>query len=285
MVDANTQDRFSGYVEFRDGWTPSPRINQVLFDFDGTLSLIRQGWPEVMLPMFIEMLPPSPGESATDRRRLLHEDMMRLNGKQTIYQMRQFAERVKERGGQPAEPLWYKREYLRRLDQHISERVEAIESGRAEPDDFLVYGARAMLEELDARGWELSLASGTDQSAVQREAALLRIDRYFRGGIYGALDDPEQFSKQMVIDQILRDRQIQPDQLLAFGDGYVEIQNTKERGGLAVAVASDEARNGSGRVDSWKRDRLLGVGADAVIPDYRDASRLLECLLGNAQPV
>jgi hypothetical protein len=68
--------------------------------------------------------------------------------------------------------------------------------------------------------------------------------------------------------------------LLSFGDGYVEIQNTKEAGGLAVAVASDEAHNGSGRVDEWKRQRLLGVGADVVIADYRDTGALLGSILG-----
>ncbi len=67
--------------------------------------------------------------------------------------------------------------------------------------------------------------------------------------------------------------------MLAFGDGYVEIQNTKEAGGLAVAVASDEADNGGGRFDEWKRQRLLGVGADVVIPDFRDGEALLECIL------
>ena len=28
----------------------------VLFDFDGTLSLIREGWPEIMVPMMVEIL-------------------------------------------------------------------------------------------------------------------------------------------------------------------------------------------------------------------------------------
>ena len=75
-------------------------------------------------------------------------------------------------------------------------------------------------------------------------------------------------------------RLIPPEtQLLAIGDGYVEIQNTKEAGGLAVAVASDEAHNGSGRIDAWKRQRLLGVGADFVIPDFRDAVALLHWIL------
>ena len=84
----------------------------------------------------------------------------------------------------------------------------------------------------------------------------------------------------MVIDRILREHGITGRQLLSFGDGYVEIENTKQVGGLAVAVASDEAHNGSGRVDEWKRRRLLGVGADAVIPDFRDAISFVDYLLG-----
>ena len=86
----------------------------------------------------------------------------------------------------------------------------------------------------------------------------------------------------MVIERILRENQINGEQLLAFGDGYVEIQNTKEAGGLAIAVASDEAHNGSGRMDEWKRQRLLGVRADVVIPDFRDADALLDIIFGSS---
>ena len=80
--------------------------------------------------------------------------------------------------------------------------------------------------------------------------------------------------------RIIRENGIRGEQLLSFGDGYVEIENTREAGGLAVAVASDEANNGSGRMDEWKRERLSGVGADVVIPDFRDAAPLLELILG-----
>jgi hypothetical protein len=59
----------------------------------------------------------------------------------------------------------------------------------------------------------------------------------------------------------------------------VEIQNTEEVHGKAVAVASHEAHNGSGRFDEWKRQRLLGVGADVVIPDFRDGEGLLGHIL------
>ena len=87
----------------------------------------------------------------------------------------------------------------------------------------------------------------------------------------------------MIIDQIVAELGGSGEALIAFGDGYVEIENTKQAGGLAVAVASDEANNGSGVVDKWKRERLLDVGADVVIPDYRDIDVLLPVLLGETQ--
>ena len=272
---------FSGLVEFAAGFKPRPGITHVLLDFDGTLSLVRQGWPEVMVPMLVEMLPSLPGESEEARRALLYDDIMRLNGKQTIYQMIQLAERIRERGGEPKDPLWYKKEYLRRLDERIEGRRQGLRTGTIKPDDLLVFGSRNFLESLRRRGLTLYLASGTDEPFVKAEADLLRVTEYFGPRIYGALDEYKNFSKKMIIERILRENSIQGAQLLAFGDGYVEIQNTKEVGGLAVAVASDEEHNGSGRMDEWKRNRLLGVGADVVIPDYRDADALLKHILGS----
>lgn len=271
---------FWGKIEFSTSFVPHRTISHVLFDFDGTLSLIRQGWPEVMLPMFEEMVPRQTGENATELRQLLLDDIMRLNGKQTIYQMMQLAERVKERGGQPRDPLWYKHEYLRRLDERIRSRLDGLRDGSLGREDGLVYGARELLELLAARQLPMYLASGTDELFVKREAALLDLAKYFGPRIYGALDNYRNFSKQMVIERILRENQIEGNQLLSFGDGYVEIENTKTVGGLAVAVASDEANNGSGNLDEWKRQRLLQVGADVVIPDFRDAKRWLPILLG-----
>jgi phosphoglycolate phosphatase len=269
---------FQGLVEFTPGFRPRPQISHVLFDFDGTLSLIREGWPQVMVPMFVEMLPALPGESAEARGQLCFEDIMRLNGKQTIYQMIQLAERIKERGGLPQAPVWYKHEYLRRLEERIRGRTDGLRKGDSKPDDFLVFGARTLLEVLKQRGLTLYLASGTDEQFVKTEAALLDLTRYFGRHIYGALDDYKQFSKKMVIERILRENEIAGEQLLSFGDGYVEIQNTREVGGLTVAVASDEANNGGGRFDEWKRQRLLGVGADVVVPDFRDAVPLLAAI-------
>ncbi len=272
---------FTGLVEFAPQFKPRPGIRHVLFDFDGTLSIIREGWPQVMVPMFTEVLPPLPGETEAQRSQLAFEDIMRLNGKQTIYQMIQLADRVRERGGTPGEPLDYKHEYLRRLGLRIADRTEGLKSGRARTDDLLVFGARRLLDLLVQRGLTLYLASGTDEVFVRQEADLLEVSRYFGSRIYGAQDDYKNFSKKMVIERILRENSIPGEALLAIGDGYVEIQNTKEVGGLAIAVASDEANNGSGKFDAWKRTRLMGVGADVVVPDYRDAEAVLARIFGD----
>jgi phosphoglycolate phosphatase len=280
LIESRRQPGFTGYVEFTKSFTPRPKISHVVFDFDGTLSLIREGWPEIMLAMFVEMLPGRADDDPAAVSRMLFDDMMKLNGKQTIYQMMQFAERVKERGGTPQEPLWYKHEYLRRLEGKIQDRIESLRSRRVAPVKYLLHGSTELLTLLAKRGANLYLASGTDEIFVKREAELLGVTRFFGERIYGAKDDYKSFSKKMVIERILRENSIRGENLLAFGDGYVEIQNTKEVGGLAVAVASDEANNGSGKIDEWKRNRLLAVGADIVIPDYRDAAPLLNRIFG-----
>ena len=266
---------YQGYVEFAPHFKKRESIQHVLFDFDGTLSLVREGWPEVMIPMFCEMCPSLPAESRESKESLLRDDIMSLNGKQTIYQMIQLAERIKERGGQPKEPLWYKHEYLRRLDERISARKQDLKNNPDSAAQHLVHGALELLDMLNSMGLPIYLASGTDEQFVKEEAQLLGIDHFFKGHIYGALDDYKSFSKKMIIDRIIKENDIDGSSLLSFGDGYVEIENTRSVGGLAIAVATDEAHNGSGQVDQWKRERLLGVGAEVVIPDFRDARTLI----------
>ena len=78
------------------------------------------------------------------------------------------------------------------------------------------------------------LASGTDSKYVRHEAELLGVAGYFGEHIYGALDDYQKFSKQMIIDRILRENGLHGEELLGFGDGFVEIEEVKRsrrRGG------------------------------------------------------
>jgi phosphoglycolate phosphatase len=254
---------------------PGVPIRHVVFDFDGTLSLVREGWPEVMVPMMVEILLATGTPETPDALyRHCHDFVMRLNGKQTIYQMIQLAEEVRTRGGTPAEPRVYKEEYHSRLMTRINNRRESLRSGKVDPADYLVPGTYGMLASLRDRGLRMYLASGTDERYVVEEAELLGLVPYFGKQIYGAVDDFRSFSKKMVIDRILRENDVEGSSLLGFGDGYVEIENVKSAGGVAVAVASDEAGR-SGKPDAWKRNRLVGVGADLVVPDFRETDALL----------
>ena len=60
-----------------------------------------------------------------------------------------------------------------------------------------------MIESLKERGLKLYLASGTDQEYMRDEARLLDVDRYFDGGVYGALDDYKSFSKKILIQRLI----------------------------------------------------------------------------------
>ena len=155
--------------------------------------------------------------------------------------------------------------------------ASAFRSGALAAAEMVVPYSFELLDELVGRGAAIYLASGTDHPYVQEEARLLGMDRYFGQHIYGAIDDYKNFSKAMVIERILAEHRVEGGQLLGFGDGYVEIHNIKAVGGTAVAVASDEVGR-SGRADAWKRDRLIGAGADVVIPDYRDYQALVRLL-------
>ena len=256
---------------------PRGQFRFVVFDFDGTLSLIREGWPQVMIPMMVEILRET-GTPENDSALTAHvEDfVMRFNGRQTIYQMMHLADEVKKRGGQPLEPLAYKHEYYVRLMRRIQGRLDALVSGQATPDDWTVPGSEAFLSRLQERGLTLYLASGTDVAFVKREVELLGLAKFFGEHIYGALDDYQSFSKKMIIERIIKENNLRGDELLGFGDGFVEIEEIKRVGGVAIAVASDEVKREG--IHAWKRDRLVNAGADVVIGDYRCSDELLRML-------
>ena len=103
----------------------------VLFDFDGTLSLIRTGWIDIMVPQMVGILAAQEsGESEDTLRGIVEEFVARLTGKETIYQMMELAEQVRLRGGQPEDPKVYKKMYLDALNETIKDRLEDLRSGK-----------------------------------------------------------------------------------------------------------------------------------------------------------
>lgn len=249
----------------------------VLFDFDGTISLIREGWQQVMVPLLVETLSRTPeAEPVTEIQQLVERYIAKSTGLQTVYQMIWLADEVSVRGGQALAPLEYKAVYNEMLLARIDQRIEDLKAGRAQPEDWMVPGARQVLEGLRQRGCTLFCASGTDHEYLTVEAELLGVAGYFNGGLHGATDDYRNFSKKILIDRIIEDHRLAGSDFLTFGDGYVEIEDTKGAEGVAVGVASDEASRSG--VNVAKRARLIEAGADVIIPDFREQQSLLEWL-------
>jgi len=245
-------------------------FKSVLLDFDGTISLIRQGWQDVMIPYFIDVLKKTP--KAEDERSItlcVRDFVDFLTGKQTIYQCICLNEEVQRRGGNHMDPLEYKREFHNRLMEKIQQRLSGLREGKIDPRDMLVPGSLEFLKIIRERGITLYLASGTDEDYVLDEAELLGITGFFNGGIYGAKDQYKLFSKSMVVRKIIETHGLKGHELVGFGDGYVEIENVKDVGGFAVGLATNEEKRTG--IDEWKRDRLIKAGADIIIPDFREA--------------
>jgi len=256
---------------------PLSKIRFAIFDFDGTISLIREGWQQVMIPMMVDILMETPEHESIERlQKVVRTYVANTTGKQTIYQMIRLVEEIKQRRGQPAPPLAYKEEYHQRLMSRIIKRLEGLRSGSIQPEDMVVPGALEALAEITEAGVKCFLASGTDEKFVFDEANLLGIMSYFEG-VYGALDDYKTYSKKMVIKRILQDNNLSGPELIAFGDGYVEIENTKEVGGIAIGLATNESERSG--IDQWKRDRLIASGADVIMADFLPFSDLWHHLL------
>lgn len=255
------------------------RLHSVVFDFDGTLSLIRKGWQEIMTPYFTEVLMNTPNSGSFEEEQYFAREFIDiLTGKQTIYQCIRLDEEVVKRGGDSVEPLVYKNEYHRRLLEKIEYRRKGLSEGSIKPVEYLVPGSVGIIEMLLNHNIDIYLASGTDENYVFQEVELLQLDRYFKGRVYGARDDYKLFSKAMVIKRIIEENDLHGSSLAGFGDGYVEIENIKEVGGTAIGVATNEDTMYG--IDEWKRERLIRAGADIIIPDFTNLKDIENYLFG-----
>ena len=250
-------------------------IKHVLFDFDGTISRLREGWQDIMAPVCVEMIC---GNTEPTLAIIEEVDQMidETTGIQTIFQMQRLEQMVRAHGLVPeaevCTPAEYKKVYNDRLMEPVRARIARIESGEKNVEDFLMRGARRFLELIAAKDVTLYVFSGTDRDDVRNEAKCLGVDHYFKE-IWGALPSVEEYSKEKVIRDIIAEHQLRGPQVLAVGDGPVELRNVKDAGGIALGICSDEKR-GSGW-DESKRPRLLRAGADILVSDFGEAEALI----------
>jgi phosphoglycolate phosphatase-like HAD superfamily hydrolase len=255
-----------------------PRLRAVLFDFDGTISTLREGWPAVMAPLMLEMIagPTAPTDAL---RHEVAEYIDRSTGIQTIYQMVWLAETVARYGLNPEvhDAWWYKAEYLRRLMAPVQARATQVLSGATPREAFMVAGSVGFLDALRAAGIAMYVASGTDHPDVVREVGTLGLSDYFLE-IAGAPPDAMDCSKEAVLRRLATEAGLQGPEVAVIGDGRVEIALGREVGAVTLGVASDEvARRG---INPAKVQKLADAGAHAIVGDFSDLARLLPWLLG-----
>jgi len=252
------------------------RFRAAVFDFDGTLSLVREGWAAVMANLGLDLLRERHLAIEPTALEHLEEEMLRLSGKPSIFQMRRLAEIVAERGGDSPDPEGLLAEFLKRLFAIMGHRKDRLAARLDPPTTWTVAGAHDVLENLQRRGVALYLASGTDYDYVLQEAELLNLTRFFGQHIYAPADNTPNFSKRDVMAMILRDHGLTGEELLGFGDGYSETVEVKRVGGVAIGLATVEA--GVPGLNRMKRRILIELGADVVIADYAEQEQLVAWL-------
>ena len=253
-------------------------VQHVLFDFDGTLSVLRQGWEPVMEAVMLNAI----CVRETPSSELISEvkDFIDLStGTLTIVQMKWLAERVRSYGAenQPLSAAEYKKIYLKALIVSVSKRLESLESGEASPQDFLIRGSLEFVRGLSEKGVTLYIASGSDHADVVREAAALGLSSYFPDGVYGALDASEANGKERVIQRILDDNHLSGNELLVVGDGPVEIIEGCQRGAITLGVASDEVKHYDW--NEHKAGRLTRAGCDLMVADFIFSPELIQMMV------
>lgn len=254
------------------------RFKYGLFDFDGTVSILREGWQQVMEPVMIESI--TGGTEATEELRQEVRDFIdESTGINTILQMEELVKMVREKGNVPEDEILdahgYKEVYNDRLMEMVNERIAKLSKGELAIEECTVRGSVDFVKRLHEKGLTLFVFSGTDQPDVRNEAGLVGVADYFEQ-ILGALRTYAESNKEMILKKLIAEQDLHGTEVVVCGDGPVEIRHGKENGCVTIGVASNEIE-GHGW-DMRKRERLIRAGADIMIPDFGEADKLFDYL-------
>ena len=273
-------------IEIINKWEEKPQIKHAIFDHDGTISTLREGWELIMGPMMIKAIL---GDKFLEADESLYQKVKarsdefidKTTGIQTLVQMKGLIELIREFGCVPEDKILdefgYKQIYNDELLIMVNVREEKFLKGELSLEDFTLKNAVPFLQKLRDAGVKLYLASGTDEADVKSEARVLGYDHLFEGRIYGAVGDITKEAKKIVLDRILDSiGESAFGTIATFGDGPVEMRETKKRDGIAIGIASNELRRYG--LNENKRTRLIKAGADIIVPDFSQIPQLLSLL-------
>ena len=258
-------------------------IKHAVFDHDGTISTLREGWEEIMEPVMIKSILGDKYNSVDQAGynevvKQTKEFINKTTGIQTIFQMEGLVKMIEEFAYVPKEEILdkydYKQIYNNALMEMVNKRLQKLQDGELDAFDFMLKGVFKFLTEVKKRGVTMYLASGTDVEDVINEATLLGYADLFDGGIYGAMRDVTKFSKKMVMEKIMNENNLKGNELAVFGDGPVEIRECRRFQGIATGITSNEIRRYGMDID--KRSRLVKAGAHLLISDFSQYQKLIK---------
>jgi rfaE bifunctional protein kinase chain/domain len=283
LIDQSGEESLVELIDIKK--TGIPKV--VIFDHDGTISTLRQGWEPIMKEVVIDSIL---GEF---RNSLSLEDFKKIEadadamiekttGIQTIIQMFHLREMVRSYGYVSEDKILtapeYKQIYNEKLLEMVSKRVNLFRKGLLKLEDLTIKDVISFLDKLKKQGVRIYLASGTDQDDVRREAEVLGYADYFNGGIFGSVGNVDRDPKRLVIETIVKDlpEGIKMEECYVFGDGPVEMREAAKLGFTRIGVMSDERQRFG--INPEKRPRLILGGAQALIPDFSWMPSLIEYL-------
>ncbi|MFO7882808.1 MAG: PfkB family carbohydrate kinase [Kosmotogaceae bacterium] len=268
---------------FRNTSRLPDKTRYIMFDFDGTISLLREGWQDIMKELMIKFITGGKHVGSETTSKLNNEISTFIDnttGIQTILQMKGLQKIIKENGLIPPEEIKTAKEYKKIYTEHLKKIVKA-RMMKGDKTKYLLLASLELIKLLNRKGIKIFLASGTDIDDVIEESKYLGVHDYINEGIYGALDSYQKYSKKKVIEKLLKEKDLKSGEFVVIGDGPVEISVGKKAGAFTIGVASDEKKGFGWNMKKF--EKLKRVGADLLIPDFSCKSSLIKLMLSHKQ--
>ncbi len=253
-----------------------------IFDHDGTISTLRQGWESVMEQVMLQYILGNSEISVQQRKSIelkIKELIDSTTGIQTIIQMQYFVEMVRKENLVPFDKILtaehYKKIYLEKLKETMKGKLTALRRDELDVEDFTIKASVNFLERLYKNGTRLYMASGTDKDDVNIEAELLGYSKLFGDRIFGSVGNVAVDPKKLVMQQIITEIEplgYAPEECAVFGDGPVEMREGSNHNFATIGIISDEKQRFG--VNQAKRPRLILAGADILVPDFSQMYRI-----------
>lgn len=248
------------------------KILAAMIDWDGAISLIREGWQRIMQEYIANFI--SSGLPQKNDYLWAQSFIKKTLGENTVEQMLGMIEKA-EQNGRNDIPVSYsekmalaeehRKKYREILEKEV--RGKRIKTAKKNPDKFIVRGMKYLLEELKKRNIKIFVASGSEQEGkggIEEEAETLGLKHYFEA-VFGYNGSISPYNKENVVKWILNKYNLDPLQLLVVGDGPKEMKVGKKFGAVTIGLISNNVT----------RKILLDSGADFIVYNAIDLS---ECL-------